>query len=121
MSEERLKAWGYFHDWCLDSVTVGPNADPRELTLGLYVGNRRAAVTFSGVTCVSVEHFGLLNIVYGIHIVPPADSKYARASAVLERGERLSPRKAALLAFVYSTLGAEIAIECDSVVAQEVA
>ncbi len=120
MTEERLKVWGYFHDWYLDSVAVGPNAEPRTLTLGLHLDNRRAAVTFSGVTCVSVERFGLLNIVYGIHIVSPTDSKFARASTVLERGERLSHRRAALLAFVYSTLGAEVAIECDALVVQEV-
>ncbi|WP_245004410.1 hypothetical protein [Paraburkholderia sacchari] len=89
------------------------------MTLGLYLGDRRVAVTFEGATCVSVEHLGLLNIVYGIHIVQPTDAKYARASAVLERGERLTHRKAALLVFVYSTLGAEIAIECDSLVARE--
>lgn len=114
MTEEALKAWGYFHDWYLDSVTVGPNAEPRALALGLYLDNRRASVTFNGVTCVSVEHLGLLNIVYGIHVVAPGDAKHARAYAVLETGERLTRRRAALLVFVYSTLGAELAIECDS-------
>ncbi|MGF6443616.1 hypothetical protein [Paraburkholderia youngii] len=114
MTEEILKAWGYFHDWFLDSVVIGPNTEPRTLTLGLYLANRRAVVTFNGVTCVSVEHLGLLNIVYGIHIVAPDDAKHARASAVLEAGERLTDKKAALLVFVYSTLGAELAIECDS-------
>jgi hypothetical protein len=120
MTDELLKAWGYFHDWSLDSVTVGPNAEPRALTLGLYIGDRRVAVKFSGVTCVSVAHFGLLNIVYGIHVVAPGDTKYARASAVLETGERLTHRRAALLVFVYSTLGAELAIECDSLEIREI-
>jgi len=114
MTEEVLKAWGYFHDWYLDSVTVGPNAEPRELMLGLHLGSRCAEVTFNGVTCVSLERLGLLNIVYGIHIVEPDDARHARASAVLRAGERLTDRKGALLAFVYSTLGAELAIECDS-------
>ncbi|WP_235024672.1 hypothetical protein [Caballeronia arvi] len=114
MTEEALKTWGYFHDWYLHNVTIGPNAEPRTLTLGLQLGSRNAVVTFNGVTCLSVERLGLLNIVYGIHFVAPDDAKYARASAVLEAGERLTNRKAALLAFVYSTLGAELAIECDS-------
>jgi len=119
MTEEVLKAWGYFHDWSLDSVSVGPNAEPRTLTLGLYIGERRVGVTFSGATCVSVKQFGLLNIVYGIHVVAPGDTKHARASAVLETGERLTHRRAALLVFVYSTLGAELAIECDSLEVRE--
>jgi hypothetical protein len=114
MTEEILKTWGYFHDWYLDSVTIGPNAEPRALTLGLHLDTRHAVVRFNGVTCVSVEHLGLLNIVYGIHIVAPDDAKYRRARAVLEAGERLTDRKAALLAFLYSTVGAELAIECDS-------
>ncbi|NIF80576.1 hypothetical protein F3J20_24850 [Paraburkholderia sp. Cy-641] len=119
MTDEILKTRNYFHDWYLDSVVIGPNTEPRTLTLGLYLANRRAAVTFNGVTCVSVEHLGLLNIVYGIHIVAPDDEKHARASAVLEAGEQLTDRKAALLAFVYATLGAELAIECDSIEVHE--
>jgi hypothetical protein len=57
----------------------------------------------------------LLNIVYGIHVIAPDDAKYERACRVLAAGERLTDRKANSLAFVYSTLGAELAIECDSV------
>lgn len=120
MTDNVLASWNYFHDWSLDSVAIGPNVEPRTLTLGLYLGDRRAVVTFEGVTCVSVERLGLLNIVYGIYIVRPDDTKYARASAALERGERLTHRRAALLVFVYSTLGAELAIECDSLAVQEV-
>jgi hypothetical protein len=120
MTEELLQAWGYFHDWYLDSVTIGPNTEPRRLTLGLHRGDKRAVVTFNGVTCVSVENLGLLNIVYGIHIVPPGDAKYAQASAALDAGERLTNRRAVLLAFVYSTLGAEFAIECDSLEVQAI-
>jgi hypothetical protein len=119
MTDELLKAWGYYHDWYLDSVTIGPNAEPRTLTLGLHLGSKRAVVTFNGATCVTVERLGLLNIVYGIHIVAPDDAKYARASAVLESGERLTGRRAALLAFLYSTLGAELAIEFDSLEIRE--
>lgn len=119
MTDKVLMAWDHFHDWYLDSVALGPNVEPGTLTLGLHRGDRRVAVTFDGVTCASVEHLGLLNIVYGIHIVPSTDARHARASAVLERGERLTERKAALLVFVFSTLGAELAIECDSVSVQE--
>ncbi|MEM5316800.1 hypothetical protein [Paraburkholderia sp. JHI869] len=119
MTNNVLAAWDHFHDWYLDSLIFGPNVEPRTLTLGLYLGERRVAVTFEGVTCVSVERVGLLNIVYGIHVIPPTDAKYARASDVLERGERLTQRRAALLMFVYSTLGAELAIECDSLTVQK--
>ncbi len=62
---------------------------------------------------------GLLNIVYGIYVVQPTDEKYTRASTVLGRGERLTRRKAGLLVFVYSTLDAEVAIECDAVIVEE--
>jgi hypothetical protein len=114
MADAALKTWGHFHDWYLDRMVIGPNAEPRTLTLGLYRGDERAAIAFHGVTCLCVERFGLLNIVYGIHVVEPGDARHARASAALEAGERLTDRQAALLVFVYSTLGAELAIECDS-------
>ncbi|WP_322054695.1 hypothetical protein [Paraburkholderia bannensis] len=120
MTDNLLASWNHFHDWSLDSVAIGPNVEPRTLTLGLYLGDRRVMATFAGVTCVSIERFGLLNIVYGIHVVQPTDTKYARVNAVLERGERLTHRRAAQLVFVYSTLGAEFAIECDSLAVREV-
>ncbi|HEV3430533.1 MAG TPA: hypothetical protein VG320_21860 [Paraburkholderia sp.] len=120
MTDNLLASWNYFHDWSLDSVATGPNVEPRTLTLGLYLCGRRVSVTFEGATCVCVERLGLLNIVYGIHIVQPDDTKYARVSAMLERGERLTQRRATLLVFVYSTLSAELAIECDSLAVREV-
>ena len=115
MTDEAFQTWGYFHDWYLDSLTIGPNVEPRTLALGLHLGSRRAVVTFNGATCVAVDCLGLLNIVYGIHVISPEDAKYERACRVLATGERLTNRKANTLTFVYSTLGAEFAIECDSV------
>ncbi|CAL8474580.1 hypothetical protein [Caballeronia sp. S22] len=115
MNDEALQTWNYFHDWYLDSLSIGPNIEPRTFALGLHLESRRAVVTFNGATCVAVDRLGLLNIVYGIHVISPEDAKYERACRVLATGERLTNRKANTLAFVYSTLGAELAIECDSV------
>ncbi|WP_459622970.1 hypothetical protein [Burkholderia sp. 3C] len=111
---ESLEQFGHFHDWYLDTVTVGPN-EPRTLTLGLYLGNRRATLTFEGVTCVCLENWGLLNIVYSIRLLRPDDERFAQARTVLARGERLTDRRAASLVYLYATLGAEIAIELDSI------
>jgi hypothetical protein len=111
---ESLDQFGHFHDWYLQSVAVGPNHEPRTLTLGLYLDNRRATVTFEGATCVHIENWGLLNIVYAIRLVRPDDERYARARNVLANGERLSDRNGDHLACVYSTLGAEIVIEFGS-------
>lgn len=114
MTEATLTEWNHFHDWYVDRIAVGPNAEPRTLTLGLYLGTERASATFEGVTCFSLEHLGLLNIVYSIRIVEATDKNYEYVSAALNRGERLSTRKAAKIAFMYSSLGAELAIEFDS-------
>jgi hypothetical protein len=114
MTETKLAEWNHFHDWYLDRITIGPNEEPRALTLGLYLGNERANVTFEGVTCLSLENLGLLNIVYSIRIVEASDKNYDYVSAVLNKGERLSTHKAAKVAFMYSSLGAELAIEFDA-------
>jgi hypothetical protein len=111
---ELLDQFGKFHDWYLDSVAVGPNHEPRTLTLGLYLDEKRATVTFEGVTCVRLENWGLLNIVYAVQLLQPDDERYARAQTVLAKGERLSDRSGAHLVYVYSTLGAEIVIEFAS-------
>ena len=109
-----LDDWGHFHDWYLDTVAVGPNEEPRTLALGLYLGIRRVTVTFNGVTCCHLDGFGLLNIVYSLRLTEPPDKDYSRVMAQLNRGERLSDRRGATIAYMYSSLGAELAIEFDS-------
>ncbi|OTP66519.1 hypothetical protein PAMC26510_34890 [Caballeronia sordidicola] len=51
---------------------------------------------------------------YGIKIIEESDENYESVTAVLNKGERLSAQKGAKLAFMYSSLGAELAIEFDS-------
>lgn len=109
-----LDDWGHFHDWYLDTVAVGPNEEPRTLTLGLYLGDRRTTVTFNGVTCCHLDGFGLLNIVYSLRLTEPSDKDYSRVIAQLNKGERLSDRRGPTIAYMYSSLGAELAIEFDS-------
>lgn len=111
---ESLEPFRHFHDWYLDTVAVGPNHEPRTLALGLYLDDKRATVTFEGVTCVCLENWGLLNIVYAIQLLQPDDKDYTRARNVLAKGERLSDRSGANLAYMYSTLGAEIVVEFAS-------
>ena len=82
-----LDDWGHFHDWYLDTVAVGPNEEPRVLKLGLYLGDRRATVTFNGVTCCHLDGFGLLNIVYSLRLTEPSDKDYPRVIAQLNKGE----------------------------------
>ncbi|MBK5049751.1 hypothetical protein IQ287_15935 [Burkholderia sp. R-69927] len=80
----------------------------------MYLNDKRATVTFEGVTCVCLENWGLLNIVYAIQLLQPDDKDYTRARNVLAKGERLSDRSGVHLVYVYSTLGAEIVIEFAS-------
>jgi hypothetical protein len=112
--EATLEDWGHFHDWYLDVVAVGPNEEPRTLTLGLYLGSQRATVTFEGATCFHLDGLGLLNIVYSLRLTNPSDKDYSRVMAQLSKGERLSDRRGASIAYMYSSLGAELAIEFDS-------
>jgi len=114
MANSTLTKWNNFHDWYLDRLALGPNVESPELVLGLYLGNERVGVTFEGVTCFNLECFGLLNIVYSIKIIEESDKNYESVIAVLNKGERLSTQKGAKLAFLYSSLGAELAIEFDS-------
>jgi hypothetical protein len=114
MTQTTLATWNHLHDWYLDTIRIGPNQEPRTLALGLYLESARTTVTFEGVTCFSVEGLGLLNIVYSLRIIDASDKNYDMAIAALNKGERLSKRKASQVAFMYSSLGAELAIEFDS-------
>lgn len=111
---ETLEQFGQFHDWYLDIVAVGPNSEPRTLTLGLYRGNERATVTFEGVTCFRLEGMGLLNIVFKIVLPQHGSEDHSIALTALANVDRLSDRKASQVTYLYSTLGAELAIEFDS-------
>jgi hypothetical protein len=114
MTETTLATWNHFHDWYLDSIHIGPNQEPRTLALGFYLGTVRATVTLDGVTCCSVDGLGLLNIVYSLRIIDASNKNYDSVIAALNKGERLSKRKGSQVAFMYSSLGAELAIEFDS-------
>ncbi|MEB2489039.1 hypothetical protein SB397_26035 [Burkholderia multivorans] len=109
-----LDDWEPFHDWYLDTVKVGPNKEPRTLSLGLYLGDRRITLIFDGVTCFHLAQLGLLNIVNGLRTIEAKDEDYGRVIAQLAKGERLSDRRGAKIGYLYSTLGAELAIEFDS-------
>lgn len=111
---DSLENFDGFHDWYLDIVAIGPNQEPRSLTLGLYRAGERATATFEGVSCFRLENLGLLNIVFKIISLKPHDQDYLKAMQLLEKGERLEARKASNIAYLYSTVGAELAIEFDS-------
>ncbi|MDR5736515.1 MULTISPECIES: hypothetical protein [unclassified Caballeronia] len=116
MSIDLLNRWRHFHDWYLDSIKVGPET----IALGLYKQEERATLTFGGVTCVVLEGLGLLNIVFSIETLTPGNANYDRVRALLENGERLTDRTGNCTAFLYSTLGAELAIEFDSLAVERV-
>ncbi|MBJ9624006.1 hypothetical protein I5580_14690 [Burkholderia multivorans] len=69
---------------------------------------------FDGVTCFHLAQLGLLNIVNGLRTIDANDEDHGRVIAQLAKGERLSDRRGAQIGYLYSTLGAELAIEFDT-------
>jgi hypothetical protein len=114
MALKDLNDWEHFHDWYLAGFSIGPNVEPRIVSLDLYLGEARATVTFEGVTCLCLANLGLLNIVYSIRLIEPSEKNYQHVLTELKKGERISDRMGSQLAFMYATLGAELAIEFDS-------
>lgn len=113
---EILEAFHHFHDWYLDTIAIKGETDPKVpdlLILGLFDQQRRATLTFRGVTRVGIENGGVLNIVNAIETVPPGSGLYAQAQALLARSAH-DHRRAGLIAYLFSTIGAEIAVEFDS-------
>jgi hypothetical protein len=66
-----------------------------------------------GVTRVGIENGGLLNIVNAIETVSPGSEPYKRSQALLARSAH-DHRRAEYVIYLFSTVGAEIAIEFDS-------
>ena len=120
MIDEILAKWDYFHDWYLDVIEVGHNVEPRRLTIGLYRAQRRVNRVFNGVTSVSLSNFGMLNIVSEIKVVHKDDIRWRLIMDELERCERLSKRRANNIMVLYSSLGAELSIELDSLTVEPI-
>ncbi|MBC8724893.1 hypothetical protein OKW38_004714 [Paraburkholderia sp. MM5496-R1] len=114
---DALEQFGGFHDWYLDAIATskeGGADTPNVLTLGLYDESRRATVTFLGVTRASIVDGGLLNIVNSIEVLKPGDEAYAAAIEVLKKSAHFGKRRADHIAYVFSTVGAEIAVEFET-------
>ena len=111
-----LNAHGHFHDWYLETITIRGNVNPRipdTLILGIFDSERSAKLTFSGVTRLGIEDGGLLNIVNAIEIVEADSPAFQQAQRVLAKSAH-DERSAVHTAYLYSTVGAEIAVEFDS-------
>ncbi|WNC91525.1 hypothetical protein RI103_09330 [Paraburkholderia sp. FT54] len=114
---DELEKFGNFHDWYIDIIATskeGGGSTPNTLTLALYDQTRRATVTFCGVTRAAIEGGGLLNIVNAIEVLEQDNEAYAVAISMLERSAHFGRHHGDHIAYVFSTVGAEIAVEFDS-------
>ncbi|MEM5367848.1 hypothetical protein V4C53_17645 [Paraburkholderia azotifigens] len=112
-----LDQFGGFHDWYLDVIATAMEdgaSTPNTLKLGLYNQSRRATVCFCGVTRASIVDGGLLNIVNSIEELTPDNAAYAAAMEMLKKSAHFGKRRAEHIAYLFSTVGAEIAVEFDS-------
>jgi hypothetical protein len=60
---EALENFGHFHDWYIDIIATRNEAEPKvpdTFILGLFDQERRATITFRGVTRAGIENAGLL-------------------------------------------------------------
>ncbi|MCC8395144.1 hypothetical protein LJ656_21380 [Paraburkholderia sp. MMS20-SJTR3] len=120
---DTLQKFGYFHDWYLDEISTGREngaSTPNALELGLYDQNRRATITFKGVTRASITDGGLLNIVNSIEVLKPGDDAYCAALEMLKKSAHFGGRYANHIAYVFSTVGIEIAVEFDSITVEAI-
>ncbi|WP_321800712.1 hypothetical protein [Caballeronia sp. J97] len=87
---------------------------PDTLVLGLFDYERvTATLTFGGVTRLGIEPGGVLNIVNSIEVVEPDSEAFQQAQTLLAKSAH-DTRRAIHTVYLYSTVGAEIAIEFDS-------
>ena len=112
---EILDRFDNLHDWYVDGISTeseGGSSIPDTFILRAHDGQRRATVTFEGVTRLGFEAGGLLNIVNSLEAVRPGTEAYAKAEALLSRSAH-GERRAQYVAYLYSTLGVELAVEFD--------
>ncbi|WP_233886048.1 hypothetical protein [Paraburkholderia flagellata] len=108
-----LKAFNQFHDWYLDTIHVSKESET--LMLGLYLQEQRALVSFIGMNRCALQDFGLQNIVYRIEVLNPGTSQYEKAQQILAKAQRWTDSQPGKIARLFSTCGAEIIVEFDSI------
>jgi hypothetical protein len=109
---DNLSAFNHFHDWYMDTIHI--SIERETLTLGLYLQDQRASVSFVGTNRCLLENLGPQNIVYAIEIVEPGTSRFEKAQQTLAKAERWTDGQPGIVAQVFSTCGAELVVEFDS-------
>ena len=108
-----LKAFNQFHDWYLDTIHVSKESET--LTLGLYLQERRALLSFIGINRCALQDFGLQNIVYRIETLNPGSPQYETAQQILAKAQRWTDSHPSNFARLFSTCGAEVIVEFNSI------
>lgn len=114
--DDLLDRHGHFHDWYLETIIIRGEVRPKvpdTLILGLFDEDRRAILTFRGVSRIGIENAGVLNIVYAIDLIKPNSEAFDQARKLLAVSSR-EPHEGKSVVYLYSTIGAEIAVEFDS-------
>ena len=109
--------YGNFHDWFLETIIVRGSTNPRRpdtLVLGLFDDQTCVSVTFDGMSRAGFKGGGALNIVNCLEIVEPNTDGFALAQSLLSESAH-GKHSGRYVAYLYSTVGAEIAVEFDSV------
>ncbi|NIF76562.1 hypothetical protein F3J20_03980 [Paraburkholderia sp. Cy-641] len=109
---DKLNAFNHFHDWYMDTLHV--STERETLTLSLYLQNRRASLSFVGMSRCIVENLGLQNIVYAIDMLEEGTERYEKAQRRLATAERWTDNQPGKLAQLFSTCVAELIVEFDS-------
>ncbi|MBN3802115.1 hypothetical protein GXB81_03445 [Paraburkholderia sp. Ac-20336] len=109
---DNLKDFEYFHDWYMDTLHVSKERET--LTLGMYLQDQRASVSFVGMNRCVLEDLGLQNIVYEIKVLEPGTPRYEKAQLVLAKSQHWTDRQPCKIAQLFSTCGAELVIEFET-------
>lgn len=107
-----LKDYVYFHDWKLDAFGI---SEKNELVISMHDEDRHVMATFSGVSRCTLEHFGMVNIIYEMKIVNPGERNYEKAISMLAKSEGQSKPRARQIALLCATAGTELAVEFDTI------
>lgn len=112
----QLSEHGHFHDWYLEAIIIRGVTNPRvpdTLILGLFEGEREATITFRGVSRLGIEAGGALNIVNSMEAIEPNSEAFQQVKSLLAKSAH-DTRRGKHTVYLYSTVGAEIAVEFDS-------
>lgn len=109
---DNLQTFNHVHDWHVDGIRVSKEREGADVEP--VSARPTVSLSFVGMNRCAFENPGLQNIVYGLEILELGTPRHEKAQHILATAQRCTDKKPSRIAQTFSTCGAELVAEVES-------